>query len=155
MSETLSWDTLGRFADALSVVTAFASWYAAIRIWRIGARLAFNVRADAVLDRIEGLAGWIDEALTAGSFDANQMRHRIIQCSAEIKSVKAGIDGDARTAARQLEKLREKYSELEQEGALSQEESSKYYWMALNAIRSFTIYARASVSDRRLGGASQ
>jgi hypothetical protein len=98
----LVWTWLGRVADALSLVTVVGSVYAALKIRKIGAKLAFNVRADEVLERIGQHTLWIDQCLTVGVYDRNQMVDRITQCRAEIMSARGGLDGDARVAAKRL-----------------------------------------------------
>lgn len=151
MWEWLSWDGLGHVADALSLVTAFVSGYAALKVRKIGARLAFNVRSDDVLARVDEHARWINECLTVGGYDRNQLINRLAQCRAEIRSAHGGIDGEALLAAKRFDKLYLKYEKVSRAQSMSDDVAKQHFWGMLNEMAAFAIHARSLIGDRRVG----
>lgn len=141
---------MGRVADASSLVAAAASAYAAFKIGRIGARLAFNVRADRVLERVSEHAQWIESCLSAGAYDTNRLLSRIVQCKAEIESIKNGVSGDALIAVRQLKTLYGSYLDTVRTGA-DQQDIDELLWGMFNAIATFHIHATSILGNRRMG----
>lgn len=146
----LFWTWLGRVADASSLVAAVASGYAAVKIGRIGARLAFNVKAEGVLRRVHEHAQWIQASLSRGSFDANQLMSRIVQCEAEIESIRKGVSGEASVAVRQLKAFRKAYVSAVKNKAESHE-LNDLLWGMFNAITIFHIHATSVLGNRKMG----
>lgn len=146
----LGWTWLGRVADALSLVTAVVSVYAAWKIRKIGARLAFNVRADGVLERIDALCDQIRQLLLADGSDLYEIRNLVIRCKAEVDTMRHGVTGAAAKSASRVDADYKNLDRLPQ----GEQSARAILWDVLNGMCEFTIHARNLHASRRLGASN-
>lgn len=143
----LGWTWLGRAADVASLVAALVSVYAAWKIRKIGARLAFNVSATGVLERIDALSDQIRQLLLADDSDLNEIRNLVIRCKAEVDTMRHGVTGDAAKAANRVDADYKKLDRLPQ----VEQGARAILWDVLNGMFIFTIHARNLHASRWLG----
>lgn len=145
-----AWDWLGSIADVTSLVMLPITAYAAWKVRSLSAKVAFNVRAPQTLDRVDELAGRIEELLRSDKYDSHEVVSLVLRCEAEIDTLRKGVSGEADSAARKLKLLLLQHDQ----GASLGNDPAGVLWALFSAISRFTVHARSLHAERLIGASN-
>lgn len=145
-----AWDWLGSIADVTSLVMLPITAYAAWKVRSFSAKVAFNVRAPRTLDRIDELAGRIEDLLRSENYDQHEVVSLILRCEAEIDTLRKGVSGETDGAARKLKLLLQQHDR----GASLGNDPAGVLWALFSVIYRFTVHARSLHAERLIGGSN-
>lgn len=159
MEAWLSWDGLGHVADALSLVTALISGYAAWKIRSVSRRMVFMTRSDALLERMAEAVRILEAGLMQYPENDVEILASLRPCLALLYSNHGEFSKDLRKIIGQLKHLEKRLHDVRSEvetsteaGLVRKQQMRSLLGDILIELQCALALARDLVLSRRLGG---